>query len=452
MPAAPLIQLVATGQIDEYLTFNPQLSYFKYVYKRHTRFAIDSLKLYFDGKSPILSNSEDKCRIKIPRHGDLLSDLHLVLKMPDIYSNNDVQFRWIENFGPLLIKEANIYIGSLGRALNTIYGEWMLIWNELTLSPDKKYKYNKIVGNTEDYLNPRQLNPVIKCLRNSNISYNSYPTSTNEIPSITSKTISIPLQFYFCKNPALAIPLCALQTSEVIIQIEIEDVEKLYQIKHNSQYVSPNYYNNLNNTNININTFVKTNDLYAYIETQYIYLNENERKLITVNRRNNIFLIEEIEKRSLEMSEITKNIELDLNTPVKEIIWTMKTKNYKNYNTPMNYTDNGNHIMKSAKILWNKSNERVQDKDTIFYGKIQPYQHHTSIPKDGIYCYSFSLYPEKWQPSGYYNPGGKYPINTILQITRDVLLNNLDFYYIDVYIIKYNIFEIIGGMGGFKFT
>jgi hypothetical protein len=464
MPASPLIQLVAIGQVDQYLSLTPQLSYFKYVYKRHTRFALDNLKLNFDGKSPELSKNTHRCTIKIPRHGDLLTNTCLVLSMPDIYSNDDLRFRWIENFGTLLIKQADIFVGSLGRSLNPIYGEWMLIWNELTLSPSKLHKYNQITGNTSDYLNPRLANSQIVIKKNNQIEYAYYPSSnkeTSNTPSIKSKLISIPLQFYFSKNPSLAIPLCALQTSEVIITIDIESVEKLYQIYDKDyinndgslgKYISSSFYNSKYNTDINIKTFTKRTDLNAYIEAQYVYLNEIERKLITVNRRNNIFLIENIYKKDIEIAEITKNIELDLSVPIKELVWTLKRRDYANFNLNTTYTDDNNHIMNTCKILWNKSNERVEEKDHIFFGKIQPYQHHSSIPKDGIYCYSFALYPEKWQPSGYYNPGGKFPINTLIQIgINEEFKNNID-YEVTVYAIQYNIFEIIGGMGGFKFS
>ena len=112
---------------------------------------------------------------------------------------------------------------------------------------------------------------------------------------------------------------------------------------------------------------------------------------------------------------------------------------------------NEEEILKNAKILWNRSNERVEEKDAVFFNKIQPYIHHSNIPKEGIYCYSFALSPEKWQPTGYYNPGGKFPINT--SITFEINENVKDkVFYVDVYVLQYNIFEIIGGMGGFKFS
>ena len=461
MPITPLIQLVSVGQVDQYLSLTPQLSHFKYVAKRHTRFALDNLKLNFDSTTiPRLGNSENVCIKKIERHGDLLTNLSLVLRIPEINSDPTLRFRWIDNYATLLVKKAEIFVGSQGIAINTLYGEWMVIWNELTLTPEKQHKYNLTTGNTPDSLNPTRSNRTITITKNNNIQYQYYP----ENPSIESKQVIIPLPFYFTKNPALAIPLCALQTNEVILRIEFENVEKLYQVYDKEydnglnlpkgKYVSSQYYNSKYPNKISINTFAKPEqlDLDAHIEAQYVYLNETERKLITVNRRNNQFLVENVYHKSTDTNSITTNISLDLSTPVKEIIWVLKdTESNNNFNSHTTYTYNNKNILKTAKILWNRSNERVEEKDAIFFNKLQPYLHHSSVPKEGIYCYSFGLNPEKWQSTGYYNPGGRFSISTSLLLNVDGGLSGRSI-GIDVYILQYNIFEILGGMGGFKFS
>ena len=253
------------------------------------------------------------------------------------------------------------------------------------------------------------------------------------------------------------LPLCALQTSEVYVSIEIESIENLYQVYDSNlrQYVSPTYYNQMNGTNINIDTFVRNKDINPYIECNYIYLDENERRLIILNRRNNQILLENVYKKDTQLKNNAVNIDLNLNNPVKEIIWTMRRGDWKNYNTMTNYTKNNYeigevHILKNAKLLWNKSNERVEEKDPIFYGLIQPYQHHSNIPKTGIYCYSFAIKPQDWRPSGYFNPSSKYPINTSLYLEVD---EHPEFNYdITLYAITYNVLEIIGGQAGLKFA
>lgn len=457
MPNSALIQLVAKGQQDGYLSVNPEMSYFKYMYKRHTNFSMESLKLRFDGKAPSLKSTSDTCRIKIDRHGDLLGDMWFVYTLPDIYSDTNLRFRWVKNFATLMIREANIYAGSLGRSISTIYGEWMIIWNELTMAANERDNYNILTANTKDYLNPTKSEGNIKVSLNNQIFYEYYPESLDGVPSISSRTVAIPLKFNFTRNSMSYLPLCALQTSEVYVTIEIENIERLYQVydKNLRQYVSPTYYNEINGTNISIDNFVRTKDINPYIECNYVYLDENERRLIILNRRNNQILLENVYKKDTEVKDNSSIIELNLNNPVKELIWTTRRSDWKNYNTFTNYTKNnyevGNvHILKSAKILWNKSNERVEEKEPVFYGLIQPYQHHSNIPKTGIYCYSFAIKPQDWKPSGYFNPSSKYPINTSLYITVD---EHPDYdYEVTVYGLTYNILEIIGGQAGLKFA
>lgn len=462
MPSSALIQLVATGNSDEYFTSNPQLSYFKYVYRKHTKFSLESVKTAFDGKAPFLNSKEDTTRIKIPRHGDLLMDTQLVFTLPDIYSNqeSDLRFRWINNFAPLLIKKSELFIGSFGRPIDTIYGEWILIWNELTMSQNKKEGFNRLTGNVKNNINPYKQTNTVTILTNHLAVNSYYPHSSknSNTPSIPSTTVSIPLSFYFTKDTKLSLPLCALQNNEVFITIETENIENLYQVYDIDEkiYVSSSYYNRKYNTNVSILDFVKTTDIKPYLECKYVYLDENERRLVTLNKQNSTFIVEHLYRKDVQTIDNSINIELNLSTPVKEIIWIIRRNDWKNYNTPTNFTATkreveDREILKTAKILWNRSNERVEEKDSIFFGKIQPYQHHTNIPKTGIYCYSFAIHPEKWFPTGHFNPSGKYPISTNLQLFLDRYENNIE-YEIVVYVKLYNILYISGGLGGFKFS
>ena len=186
------------------------------------------------------------------------------------------------------------------------------------------------------------------------------------------------------------------------------------------------------------------------MECKYIYLDNNERTIVALNKRNNEFLVETIYKKTTEVNDQSITVDLDLSTPVKEIIWTIKKRDYINTNKFTDYTNNGNSIMKTAKILWNRSNERVEEKDSFYYNKIIPYQHHTNVPSQGIYCYTFALKPESISPSGYFLPSGKFSINTGVYIT----LEDVDVidYEITFYVITYNILHIIGGQAGLKFS
>jgi hypothetical protein len=467
MPSSPLIQLVAVGQSDEYFIFNPEISYFKYVHKRHTSFAMDSLKLTFDGSLPSMRNdSFQSYRLKIPRHGDLLADAHFVFKLPDIYSNDEVRFQWIPDVSTMFVKKAELFIGSLSVPIDTLYGEWMLIWNELTLPKQKKEAYDMMTGNVEELVTPKKLNPRI-VIKSNKIIHSQYPASdiskVGEEPSIKGREVSVPLSFFFTRNPMLYIPLCALQLNEVIIQIETEPCENLYRLydAELDKFVSPTFYNSTHGTNWRLSNFVKNTpvdgvvNISPYMEIKYVYLNENERRLITLNKRNNKIVIEQLYKKDIDVNSKYAMIELNLNNQVKELIWTIRRKDYLNYNEHTNYTasipeDRTFGILENAKIVWNKSNDRTEEKDAMYFNMIQPYQHHTNVPKQGIYCYSFALHPEKWQASGQYNPGGEFPIITHLNVSLNTQYN-LD-YMITVYAKTYNILEITGGLGSIKFS
>ena len=487
MPTSALIQLVSVGQTDAFFSSNPEISHFKYVYRRHSRFSMESLKIQFDGPPPSLRSGETSTsRIKIPRHGDLLSTCNLVMKMPNVYSNGNLRFRWIENFATHFIRRADVYIGSYGRPIDTIYGDWMLIWNELSMPSGKKEGYNRMTGNVPAMTNPRITKPTVIMGKNGSYQYSYYPSSVKptqassstqteteqlitslgdelgvpvpfQSPSITSRQVAVPLQFYFTKDTTASIPLCALQTSELIIVIETEDAERLYQVYDDEYgYIGPAYYNRLRGTNIRLNDFVDTDDLSSYLECKYVYLDEEERRMITTNQINNQFIVPTIYRKDFQVVDNVVSVDLDLSTPVKEIVWVLQRGDTPDRNAYTNYTasplgERDQEIMRSAKILWNKSNERVEEKDGIYFNKIQPYEHHTTVPKEGIYAYSFAVIPERWQPSGYYNPSSTYGINTSLRISVNKY-PGVDEYTGVVFALVYNILEIIGGDAGLKFA
>ncbi len=467
------LQLAIIGQLDTFLTGNPDISYFKYSYKKYTNFSMDSYKLDFDTNKPILTkdllnNNIYKCNIS--RYGDLLSKLYLYYKLPAVYSNDTYKFKWVENIGNLIIKKAKILAN--GNTIDQLTGEWMVIWNELTM--EDKNGYNIMTGNINSIVNPALTNEKIRI--NNNKFYNlSYPVGSkiDNIPSINSYDIILPLDFWFCRNPALALPLLQLQLTPISLEIEIENSEKLYQVYSSELdlYISPSYYNDLYSTNININTFVNDINLNAYVEAKYIFLDNNEREILLKNPINSM-VVEQIDisnnfNYNNSSSDATISIDLNIHQLTKEIIWTIKRDDCYKYNTYTNYTasipeDSNKDILKYCKIIWNKNYERVQEKPSKYFNIMQPYEYHSNIPKQGIYVYSFALQPQRWTPSGTFNGS---MINTSLSMTINGIYNN-DFinnklssnnkynfgYIINVYSLSYNIFNIRSGLGGMMFV
>lgn len=476
-----LLQLVLTGQQDQYITQNPQISYFRYVYKRHTNFSMESIPLSFSTNPSLIPEGEDyfyRCNIK--RYGDLLSNLYFCFTLPEVYSSDTHKFRWIKNIGNIFVKKATITIG--GVVIDSLVGEWLSIWNELSLKDDGSY--NRLIGNIPELTSPTIQAPRIG-IRNNKFYYTFYPFSSknkNEAPSIKSKTLYVPLNFWFTRNPSLALPLLKLQLSEIYITIHTRSSESLYQVYSTivDMYVSPTYYNELHNEKINIKTFTNTYSINPYMDANYIFLGNNERDSILLmtnfknedNKKGMQYMVEQVnvstETRILSKSSAKTDIGLNIHRHTKEIIWTIRRDDYLKYNIYDNFTASSTYnerskIMNGASIIWNKTNTRIE-KDADYFSYIQPYQHHTNVPKIGIYCYSFALFPEKINPTGSYNGS---VVSTILRVDIDGQYRNDNIndklvyhnrnpyefdYLVNVYSITMNVFEIIGGGAGLKFA
>jgi len=469
---AGLIQLVTTGSLDNFININPNISYYLFAYKRHTKFALETKILNFDKTITIEAyNNIFRCNISTVS-GDLLSNLYLVYTIPAIYSSDKYRFRWVKNFGTLLIKNAKFLVGRT--EIDNISGELLLLLNELSLNV--KDSYNNITGNVDYMYDPKIPIPFIK-INNNRYETIKYPIGDkiNDIPSIKSKEIIIPLTFNFTKHPSLSILLSRLQNRyDIFVQLELENIENLYQVysKDLDMYISPNYYNELYpNDIININTFIKTNNIDAHIEGTFVYLDNYERGLLMIAPIKSILIEKTFISNFIDITpgnNLKTAIELmGANHHNKEILWTLRRSDYYKYNDNLNFTngipeDENKTILSMANIYFNDA-KIMEDKSENFYNLIQPFQHHNCIPKKGIYCYSFGLYPDKWQPTGSYNGANVRTylyvyiknadnslINEKLKILNQPTYNYI--YKLRYYIRSYNVLEYIGGNVGVKYA
>lgn len=462
------LQLVVKGQMDEFLTVNPEVSFYQFVYKRHTNFALDSYQLTFDRK-PELSSTEGTYKCKIDRHGHLLSNLYFAFTLPAIYSSDKYKFRWVKNVGTVMVKEATISIGNT--IVDKLTGEWLNIWNELTL-PAGDNKYDTLIGNVPEMQDPKSSFTRVS-IKNNRFIYFYYPEADKEssTPSIPSRQIIIPLKFWFTRNPALSLPLFRLQGYETVLTLKLEPSESLYQVYSDKldMYISPTYYNELTSLHggdmISIKKFIKDIDLQPYVEANYVLLDNDEYKVLN-DRSTLTYLVEQ-----LTMSTFTnvtnQNINVLVSNPTKELIWVVKRDDLWKFNDYFNFSadvpESNNGLLDTATIYFT-NNERIQEKNAEFFNMIQPYQHHTKVPKQGIYCYSFALYPEKELLTGYYNAG---LVKTNLYVKLKTQFNNSYVnsklikngvgpynvnYNVVVYSLNYNIFEVVGQQAGMKFT
>ena len=141
----------AFGSEDIYLTGNPQMTFFKSVYKKHTNFAMDTAKIKIP-KSELKYTTTTTCKVKLDRNGDLANTVYIGLTLPAIFSNSTYKFQWVKYIGNNIISKVGIYINGL--KIDEQYGEWMLIWNELNLTDDKKKIYYDLIGHTPELYDP----------------------------------------------------------------------------------------------------------------------------------------------------------------------------------------------------------------------------------------------------------------------------------------------------------
>lgn len=448
-----LIQLTASGAQNLLLNGNPSVSFFKKVYKTHTNFAMESMSVVFN-KNYIMFKEKTELIAKIKRNADLVQDVYFCFEIPDIKKrilrdefNNIIgdDFRFVKNLGESIIEEYFIYIG--GTVIDKQYGEWLHIWNELSIQTSKRYGYDKLIGNVPDNYIPDPFNRL-----------------DNGVIQIPKQKVYVPLKFWFNRNPGLALPLIALQYHEVEIHIVLRPLTEIYTLNG----IVPRNWNQDGSYYFESERVI----INPYLDVNYIFLDTMERKHFAQNTQE--YLIEQVQR--FVFPNIAKHTitDLPLQNPVKEIIWNFKRNDVSNSNrwydlTDYNYkvftksdstTKNSvekdtvifkdKEILVKAKILLNGM-ERFEEKDAAYFNLIQPYQYHSVIPKIGIYVYSFSLYPENFQPSGACNMSRikKVQLNTE---TISVPTEENYGYDLTVYVTNYNFLRITSGLGGLAFT
>ena len=299
-----LMQLVAYGSQDVYLTGNPQITFFKMVYRRYTNFSVESIEQPFNGNVDFGRTLS----ATISRNGDLMYKTYLQVTLPEIeVKSQKDRFRWLNWIGHILVKYVDIEIG--GQIIDKHYGDWMHIWNELSQPLGKQSGYANMVGNVP------QLTQVIT------------GNTNNQSSKMPSTTLYIPLQFWFCKNPGLALPLISLQYHQVKINIEFRDAKSCY-------WATGNYEDNA--------PILTKASLYV----DYIYLDTDERRKFA--KVNHEYLIEQLQFTGEETVSTQNNkVKLNFNHPVKELVWVIQPNSNIEYKTTkkfggqqfFNYTD-----------------------------------------------------------------------------------------------------------------
>jgi Major capsid protein N-terminus len=212
--AGALMQLVAYGAQDVFLTGNPEITFWKVSYRRHTNFAMESIEQTFSGQADF----GRRVTCTISRNGDLCYRTYLQVTLPEINQSmntftpvgagDGVYARWLDFIGEQLIAQVEVEIG--GQRIDRQYGDWMHIWNQLTMSTDQKRGYFAMVGNTTQltYIT----DPTFAAISGPCAAANGPAQVCAPRNALPETTLYVPLLFWFCRNPGLALPLIALKS------------------------------------------------------------------------------------------------------------------------------------------------------------------------------------------------------------------------------------------------
>ena len=450
-----LLQLVGKGAQDHLVIGNPSFTHFRNMYKRHTDFAMEHFRLVWKTTNlSIPANGNLTLRTKVERFAQLLNDCYLSVDLPPIFSglnNGNLQqpyeFQWIPNIGYNMINHISVLIN--GQEIVRHTGEWMKLYSALTFNGTKREVLNNLVGNLPELYDPS----------NAYGRNNSYPHSISTSqglaePSIQGITLTIPLHFWFCENVGAALPLIALQHSEVEIVVEFTNMYNMFTVLNQqgnriaptpdlypmNLFLSPPLIDNSGPSNPSLSLW-STN---SFIEANYIFLTETE--MAHIAKTDHSFLITQINMVLREGQYGPSNdMELHLRNLCTRVVWVAQRSDRAALNDVDNYTNWENPKIRPTSVtdvpysyssglalpanvsqrdILLESNividgkDRFTAKQTEFFSNIQNYRHHkgtTIIDFPGLYSYSFALDHGTNQPSGHIN--GSMFNKTILRNT-----------------------------------
>ena len=387
-----LMQLVAYGAQDIYLTGNPQITFFKVVYRRHTNFSMECIQQTWNGSS----TTDGRCTATVSRNGDLVHKMYIEVAgtLPDANSDNP---------GADWITDVKLEIG--GQEIDKQSGTWMETWAELT-QPNP----TGLVGLHGD--NDAQSNTSATLFQNS--AGHGGLAAAN-----AAARFNVPLQFWFCRNAGLALPLIALQYHEVKV---------ILQHRATSVFGAG-----------------PTNNLWC----DYIYLDTDERRRFA--QVSHEYLIEQVQEQALSQSNTN---ELNFNHPVKELVWTSTVgasgaDGQASLRVPMGLAGTRTFTLKL------NGHERFAPRTFHYFSRCQVLQHHSGYggldqtngagrSNDAINVYSFALKPEEHQPSGTCN--FSRIDNAQLISTATINANSV------IFAVNYNVLRIMSGMGGLAYS
>jgi len=429
--AGGLMQLVAYGAQDVYLTGNPKVTFFQAVYKRHTNFAMETIEQTVNGTA---ANS-GRVSVTVARNGDLIGDMYIeLLNQAQLLQSGAADgaattSAWTGWVAERAIKSAELSIG--GQRIDKHYQRWWRLYSELYLSDAAKTNWGKM--------------------------------TTAPVPGTGGKQVFLPLVFFFNRNPGLALPLIALQYHEVRIDLDLA-------------------------------SDFGTNFSALKVWGNYIYLDTEERRRFAQKGHEYLIEQVQHTGTDTVTKNATKQVRLSYNHPVKELVWCVAEGDSEGAQTawnlgsedanadvdmtvvpviatsntfiaanqlgcpsydaagsktaaPLAFTEEVMGNLDTFKLVLN-GQDRFKEQSGKYFNQVQPYQHHSGSPCPGIYSYSFALKPEEHQPTGTCHFSRIDNAQVAVKCANVGTTNK----NLDMFAVNYNVLRVQSGMGGLAFS
>lgn len=360
--AGGLLNIVAVGNNNVFLSGNPTKTFFKVAYSKYTNFGLQKFRIDYTGMRDLRLSEPSTFRFKIPRYAELLMDTYIVVSLPDIWSPiyapcnetnsqwSPYEFRWIRNLGSMIIKEISIECGST--VIQKYSGQYLANMVERDFNTDKKKLFNKMTGNV-----PELYDPANSYANNGNYPssfYTSNPQGSQ--PSILGRNLVIPINSWFSLNNGSAFPLVALQYNELYINVTLRPIQELFQVRDVFDYTNgfPHLKPDFNSPqfqmfrflqtppspNISLENYENTNNVWnsdVHLICTYCFLSTEEAKIFAANDQ--VYLIKDIYEYNFEDIVGTTKVKLNSTGMVSSWMWYMQRSDTGTRNEWTNYTN-----------------------------------------------------------------------------------------------------------------
>ena len=415
-----IMQLISYGAQDIYIFGNPQVTFFKAVYKRYTNFAFEATKILFNKKNPTFG---DKTFVTIKRNGDLVGASFIEVTLPEMDVNDANGFAWDYNIGIFLIKSVELEIG--GNRIDKLYPNWVNIWVLLSIPNGQLRGFNQMIGN-------------ISTLTTFSI-LNTFPETV----------LTIPLFFSFCTKAANALPLIALQYHDVRLNVEFET------------------FANLVSKEVTTLTVSEIPLVSAVLYVDYYYLDVAERRRFVTNPCEYLFHQLQFYGPDPYLGTRTAIDLRQIDNSVKELFWILKSSDqisnasYSTINTLYRSPIDNSELLLNSYSVFGKKSAR-------YTNLMVPYQRHSNCGlhriaatseqfgspsgSTGINVFSFALEPENHQPTGTLNFSRINNPKLYLEMSALAISDfgtNVSF---EVYALSYNVLRVMSGMANLAYA